>query len=130
MCLAFGRAHFFRVMICNKNFRETHVCESPENYVIPCCLFLNKCGVVCPLQEVVNGNIKIIGKCNKGCVIGFTCAVFISAYTVLVHNDAVDPAYTDSFDDMFQRLINAFGSLVTIVLMSIFMPVFLMALLG
>ena len=45
-------------------------------------------------------------------------------------NDAVDPAYTDSFDDMFRRLINAFGSLVTIVLMSIFVPVFLAALLG
>ena len=36
--------------------------------------------------------------------------------------DDVDPAYTDSDEDMFNRLINIFGSLITIMLMTIFMP--------
>ena len=61
-------------------------------------------GVVRSAEQIVQRHIEIIGKHNKGAVIGFTRAVFVAAQSVLVHiqiNGKFDLGYFPLFTEFF-----------------------------
>lgn len=44
-----------------------------------------KSRVICPFEEVINGNAKIIGDCDQCLIIRLSFTAFIAAYCVLIH---------------------------------------------